>query len=151
MLKHLSICAVLAALAALGAGPLYAQGREVCLKTVEVPGAGFDFVLATPTLEGGALPNLEDGPDALVMHLRGGKLLIVFDEAGEMVRALDSAASPDCAYEGDGKGGMSLQPVALYVVPKRSQIAGDGTMVDVRAGTSPRWPSLVPNDTAGLP
>ena len=151
MLKHLSICAALAAFASLGAGSLYAQGRDVCLTTVDVPGAGFSFVLATPGLGGGALPNVEDAPDALVMHLRGGKLLLVFDEAGEMVRGLESSASRDCPYEGDGKAGMSLQPVALYVVPKRHQTPGEGTMVDVRPGTNPRWPSLVPNDTAGLP
>lgn len=148
MLKHLWICA---ALAALGSASLYAQDREVCLKTVEVPGAGFNFVVATPKQSGGALPSLEDAPNALVMHLRGGEFRVVFDEAGEMVRALDSPASRDCAYEDDGQGRVSLQPVALYVVPKSRQITGEANMVDVRAGAKPRWPSLVPNDTAGLP
>ena len=148
MLKHLWICA---ALAVLGTGPLYAQGREVCLKTVEVPGAGFNFVVATPSQSGGALPNLEEAPNALVMHLRGGELRVVFDEAGEMVRALDPSASTDCAYGGDGQGHASLQPVALYVVPKSQQITGEAKMVDARAGAKPHWPSLVPNDTAGLP
>ena len=148
MLKHLWTCA---ALAVLGCSPLYAQGREVCLKTVEVPGAGFNFVVATPGQSGGALPNLEAASNALVMHLRGGELRVVFDEAGEMVQALDSSASPDCAYESGGQERVSLQPVALYVVPKSQQITGEANMVDVRPGMNPRWPSLVPNDTAGLP
>ena len=45
MLKHLSICV---ALIAFGIGSASAQQREAILQKVEVPGAAFDLMLATP-------------------------------------------------------------------------------------------------------
>ena len=59
--------------------------------------------------------------------------------------------NPVCTFEVEGKGGASPQPVALYVVPKGRPIAIGEQMTNTRSGANPRWPSLVPNDTMGLP
>ena len=148
MLKPLSICV---ALAALGVGPIHAQERELCLKTVEVPEAGFDFVVAAPRRGGSDLVDLAEAPDALIMRAQGGKLMVVLDNTGKAVRALRAWSSSASVSEADGDDAASLQPVALYIVPKSRAIADRGTLVDVRPGAKPRWPSLVPNDMAGLP
>lgn len=136
-----------AALAALSSGVVFAQGRDACLRTVEVPGAGFELVLAT----GGVPPSLENAPDAVVVQLRGGDLTVVLDGAGNSIRALRSSASPNCPPASDGQNRSPLQPVALYIVPNARQAAGEESMVDTRARAEPHWPSLAPNDSAGLP
>ena len=148
MLKYLWICA---AFVTLGAGPLHAQEQEAILQTVKVPGAGFDFVLAMPHPEGGALANLGNTPDALIVHLQGAQLAVVFEDAGKMVQALDSLKNQIGTFQAAVAGNGSLQPVALYVVPMGRTIAIGEQMTNTRSGAKPRWPSLVPNDTAGLP
>jgi hypothetical protein len=92
----------------------------------QVPGAGFNFVLAAPEPEGGTLPNLGSSPEALVVHLHGGKLAVVFDDAAKILRTLDSLKRPVCAFEVEGRGSPSAQPVALCMVPKSQWIAVGG-------------------------
>ena len=143
MLKYLSI---FTALFALGAGPLYAQEQEAVLQTVEVPGAGFNFVVATPHPEGGALPDLANTPEALIVHLHGGMLALVFDDPSEMVKAFDSLITPVCAFETAGRGGSAPQPLALYIVPKgRATAMSRQTTTDVQWVGNERWPALMPN------
>jgi len=142
---------IYAAFVALGASPLYAQEQEAVLQTVKVPGAGFDLVLATPHPEGGALPDLSNTPDAMIVHLPGAKLALVFEDADKMVKALDSLKNQIGAFRADVTGDESIRPVVLYVVPKGRSIASGEQMTDSRPGARPRWPSLAPNDTAGLP
>ena len=123
MLKHLWICA---AFVALGASPLHAQEREAVLQTVQVPGAGFDFVLAMPHPERGALPELGNTPEALIVHLQGAKLAIVFEDVDKMVKAIESLKKHVGTFQARVTGGRSLHPVALYVVPmdRSSRSAG---------------------------
>jgi hypothetical protein len=122
MLKSLS---VFAALVALGAGPVHAQKQEAVLQLVDVPGAGFDLVLASPKPGAAALPDLGNTPDALVMHLHGGELAVVFEDAQEMLKAIDTLRSPVWA---DSAG---QRPVALYRIPKAGPITSGGRATGV--------------------
>lgn len=117
MLRHLSI---LATLGVLGTGPVYAQKQEAVLQHVQVPGSGFDLVLATPREGAPALPDLGNTPDALVVHLHGGRLVAVFEEAGAMIQAIDTLQSPVFASDAENTG---RAPVAIYVVPKDRRVA----------------------------
>jgi hypothetical protein len=112
MLKYLSICA---ALFALGTGLVQAQQREATLHRVEVPGAGFDIVLAIPKA-GGVIFNHGASPDALLVHLDGGHA-VAFDSAESMVQALDLVRRPVCAPQVASTDGTSRMPVAVYLVP----------------------------------
>ena len=114
MLKHLSICAALIALAT---SPANAQQQEAVLQKLEVPGAPFDIVYAMPK-PGGVILNLASSPDALLVHLIGGELALSFDGEEKMLKALDSLQMPVCAFHVDGKVGPSRTPVAVYIVPK---------------------------------
>ena len=134
MFKYLSICA---ALVALGASPLHAQEREAVLQTVEVPGAGFNFVLATPHPEAGVLPDLSNAPEALIVHLPGAKLAVVFEDTEQMVEALESLKRQVGTFQTGDERGRSLQPVVLYVVPKSGTVATIEQMTDTRAGANP--------------
>jgi hypothetical protein len=134
MLKSLS---VFAALVALGAGPVHAQKQEAVLQLVEVPGAGFDFVLASPRPGAGVLPDLGNAPDALIMHLHGDELVVVFEDAQEMLKAIDALRAPVWA---DSAG---QRPVAFYRVPKGAPITSSGRTTGVATGThataNPIW------------
>jgi hypothetical protein len=112
MLKYLSICA---ALSVLGANPVQAQQREAVLHRMEVPGVGFDIVVALPKARG-VTYDLAETPDALLMHLNGG-LAVAFESAESMLQALDLVQRPACAAEVASRDGMSLMPVAVYLVP----------------------------------
>ena len=142
MFRHLSICVALAAFAA---GPVYAQKQEAVLQHIEVPGTDFNLALAVPKPGAGALPDLGNTPEALVVHLHGGALAVVFDDAGDMMTALDFLKSPVGAFHVGGKGNRSPQPVALYIVPKGGPIAVSGEMTNVQWVENERWPALVPN------
>jgi hypothetical protein len=74
MFKQLSICA---ALLVITAGSANAQ-QEAVLERMEVPGAAFDIILAMPKPKG-AIFDLSESPDALVMHLIGGERALGFD------------------------------------------------------------------------
>jgi hypothetical protein len=130
MLKHLSI---FAAAATFAASPVSAQTREAVLQYIDVPDAGYDLVLAAPKPGTHALPDLGNAPDALIVHLPGGELALVFEDAGKMIEAIDLLRSPVFAARVPSKGAASSQPVALYVVPKDSQTAIGSEMTKVRA------------------
>jgi hypothetical protein len=116
MLKYLSI---LAALVGLGTSPVYAQKQEAVLQHVQVPGSGFDLVLATPRAGAPALPDLGNIPEAFVVHLHGGRLVAIFEDAEAMLRAADSLQSPVFASD----EGTSQQPIAIYAVPTGRRVA----------------------------
>jgi hypothetical protein len=114
MLKQLSICA---ALMVFGAGSVSAQQREAVLQKLEVLAASFDIVLATPKLQG-AIYDLSDSPDALIVHLVGGELALGFEHADPMLKAVESLQQPACTFHVERKDNRSRTPVAVYIVPK---------------------------------
>ena len=115
MLKHLSICVVLTAF---GSTSLSAQQYEAVLQKMEVPGAGFEIILAAPKYPAAAIHDLGKSPDALLLHLVGGALVVGFDAPEKMIAALESVRSPACAFHVNGKGDNRPAPVAIFVVPK---------------------------------
>ena len=128
MFKYISICA---AFVALGTGSLNAQyaqhvqqgQQEATLQKVEVPGAGFDIILAMPKSPTGATFNPGNSPDAMVVYLTGGELALSFDGAETMLQTLDSLQSPACAFRVDSKDSAASKPVAVYTVPKGKTLA----------------------------
>jgi hypothetical protein len=118
MLKHISICATLALL---GTSPLCAQEQEAALQEVELPGAGFNIVLATPKSPAATI-DLGETPDALILHLNGGELALGFEDGRKMLEARDFLQHPGCAFRASEDGG-SAKPVSVYVVPKREMTA----------------------------
>ena len=113
MLKHVSICA---ALIAFSVGTASAQQREAVLQKMEVPGAAFDIILAMPKSQG-AIFDLSESPDALVVHLIGGKLALGFDDAEKMMKALGTLRRPVGAFHVESPDEGSRIPVAVYLVP----------------------------------
>jgi hypothetical protein len=119
MFKQLSICAALIVFAT---SAVNAQQREAILQTVEVPGAAFDLVLAIPKTPA-AIVDLGESPDALVMHLVGGEIALVFESAEQMVKTVDSLRSPVGAFHVQHNGIDSTIAVAVYMVPKGGILA----------------------------
>jgi hypothetical protein len=115
MFKYVAICA---AFLAIGTGPLSAQQQEAVLQKIELPGAGFDILLAMPKTPAGAMINLGDSPEALVVHLIGGELALAFDGEEKMIKVLDSLQRPICSFHAESKDLKSPTPAAVYVVPK---------------------------------
>ncbi len=113
MRKYLAICATFLALATNAAN---AQEREAVLRKVDVPGTGFDIVLATAKSPAAVVHELD--ADALVVHLIGGKLALAFEDADHMIKTLDALQVPACSFQLDSKDGKTRNPVAMYVVPK---------------------------------
>jgi len=120
MLKHVSICATLVALATI---PLKAQQWEAVLQQVELPGVGFNLVLATPKSPS-TVVNLGLSPEALIAPLIGGALALSFDDGAKMTEAIDTLQHPACAFQAESKDGNATTPVSVYVVPKRGGLAG---------------------------
>src|SRR5204863_8672848 len=89
MLKRLAICCALV----LAAGSSSAHEREAILQKIEVPGANFEMLVATAK-QGGAIYDLAGSPDALVIHLIGGKLWVGFDDAAKMLETIDTLHRP---------------------------------------------------------
>jgi hypothetical protein len=119
MLKQLLICAALIVPGTSSAG---AQQQEAVLQKIEVPGAGFDIILAMPKPAGETV-NLGNSPDALIVHLIGGELALSFDAEEKMLQALGSLRLPVCAFDVEGKDRKPLKPVAVYIVPTGQTIA----------------------------
>src|SRR5262245_54576656 len=90
MLRLLTICAMFLVA---GANPVQAQYQEAVLERVAIPGAGFDLVVATPKSEN-IIYGLDEAPDALVIRLHGGALILEFESAESMVQALDHLQKP---------------------------------------------------------
>jgi hypothetical protein len=76
------------------------------------------MVVAMPKSSAAAIYDLGYTPDALVIHLIGGKLWIGFEDAGKMLKALDVLRRPIGAFHAESDDGTSTKPVAVYVVPK---------------------------------
>ena len=110
MLKHLSLCGTLFVLMA---GAATAQQRDAVLQKIDVPGVAFDLIVATPKPDG-VTYDLSESPDALLVHLAGGKLALGFERADTMLKALETVQGAGCAFV-DSK---SHTPVAVYVAPK---------------------------------
>jgi hypothetical protein len=115
MLRHVTI---LGALLALGTAPSAAQQQEAVLQRMRVVGADFDVVLAIPKSPPRMLDNLNMSPDALIMHLTGGQLVVAFEDPIEMVKAADSLRSSVSSFYCGTKNSKSCTPLALYVVPR---------------------------------
>ena len=124
MLKQLSICAALVASCAgfvgIAAGSAAVQQQEAILQAIEVPGAAFDLMVAVPKTHA-ATVDLERSPEALVMHLVGGRLVLTFETAEQMLRVFDSLQRPVGALFTQDSGGRV--PVAVYLVPKTNTLA----------------------------
>lgn len=115
MLKQLTICAALLGLAT---APVAAQQVEAVLQRMQVKGADFDIVLAMPKSPPQRLDSLDMSPDALVMHLAGGELVVAFEDAREMLKAAETLRSSDSSSHWVRNVGERRTPLAVYVVPK---------------------------------
>ena len=126
MLKQLSICAALVASCAgfvgIAAGSADVQQQEAILHAIEVPGAAFDLMVAVPKTPA-ATVDLERSPEALVMHLVGGRLVLTFETAEQMLRVFDSLQRPVGALFTQDSSGNGRVPVAVYLVPKTNTLA----------------------------
>ena len=118
MLRHISICATVVVL---GTSPLLAREQEANLQEIELPGAGFNIVLATPKSPAATI-DLGESPDALVLHLSGGELALAFEDGQKMIEAMDFLQHPGCAFRASDDG-RSAESVSVYVVPKRETTA----------------------------
>ncbi len=119
MLKHIAICTTLAVL---GTSSLKAQQLEAALQQIELPGAGFDILIAAPKSPAVTI-DLGDSPDALIVPLMGGELALAFEDGRQMIEAIDSLQRPACAFQAGSKDGKSMKPVSVYVVPRRETTA----------------------------
>jgi hypothetical protein len=72
MLKRLLMCA---GLCTLMSAPVAAQQQEAVLQRLELPGAACDLVVVLPKSPPRPFYDLSDSPDALVLHVIGGKLI----------------------------------------------------------------------------
>ena len=115
MFKHLVICAVLLFL---GAAPAVAQQREAVLHRIQVPGGDFEIVVATQKSPASPIYDLSESPDALLVRLIGGELVLAFDDEVKMINAIKTLGSPVSASHIVSKDGKSRMPFAIYVAPK---------------------------------
>ena len=108
---------ICAALAMIAGGPVAAQEREASLRRIEVSNAGFDIMLAIPKVPAANI-DLAESPDALVIHLTGGKLALGFESVEAMMDAIDTLRAPVGASQVHRPGSGAAEPVAVYIVPK---------------------------------
>jgi hypothetical protein len=112
MLKCLAMCCALV----LGAGASSAHEREAILQKIEVPGANFEMLVATAK-PGGAVYDLDEPPDALVIHLIGAKLWIGFDNAAKMLETIDILRRPLGSFHVERN---EADPIAVYLITKNT-------------------------------
>ena len=117
MIKRFSI---FAALAVFAVSPANAQ-HEAIMKTIEVPGADFNLVVAMPKMSNGHVINLIElrgDIDPSVIYFAGGRLVHAFDTGVEkMFKDVGALQHPSCTFE--PKFNVHPQaPIAVYVVPK---------------------------------
>jgi hypothetical protein len=115
MLKRLSMCTALCALMSI---PVAAQQQEAVLKRLDLPGATFDLVVALPQSPPRPFYDLSESPDALVVHVIGGKLVLTFEDELEMIKTAQVLKSPVGAFQGARREATSSMPFAVYVIPK---------------------------------
>ena len=116
MLKRLAMCCALV----LGAGSSSAHEREAILQKIEVPGVNFEMLVATAK-PGGAIYDLGESPEALVIHLMGRKLWVGFDDAAKMLETIDMLRRPLGSFNLERN---EADPIALYLIPKPNTLAG---------------------------
>jgi hypothetical protein len=115
MWTRMWMCAALAVIA--GGGSVAAQEQEASLRRIEVSNAGFDIVLAMSKMPA-EIVDLGESPDALVLHLAGGRLALGFESVEAMMDAIDTLRTPVGASHVHQPGSGTAQPVAVYIVPK---------------------------------
>ena len=108
---------VCAALAVIAARPVAGQEQEAFLQRIEVRDSSFDIMLAIPKTPP-TIIDLAESPDALVLHLTGGKLALGFESVEAMLDAIDALRTPVGASWVRDPGGITPRPVAVYIVPK---------------------------------
>jgi hypothetical protein len=99
-----------------GTSIVQAQHQEADLQRVAMPGAGFDLVVAIPRSDN-IIYGLDETPDALVIRLHGGALILAFENVESMMRALDLLQKPIYASWIAGRNGRSRMPISIYLVP----------------------------------
>jgi hypothetical protein len=99
-----------------GTSPVQAQHQEADLERVAIPGAGFDLVVAIPKSDN-IIYGLDETPDALVIRLHGGALILAFENVESMIRALDLLQKPIYASWIMRRNGRSRMPISVYLVP----------------------------------
>jgi hypothetical protein len=113
MLRHVSICVTLVVL---GTSSLKAQYLEATLQQVQMPGGGFDIVIAAPKSPARAI-DLGNSPDALIVPLIGEELALGFEDGSEMLDASNQLRRPVCAFKAESSDGTVEKPISLHVVP----------------------------------
>jgi hypothetical protein len=112
MLKYSPVFGVLIALSISSAN---AQQQEALLQKLELPETGFDIIVATPKFPAGAIYNLDNSPDALIIHLIGNELALGFEDENAMLKAFESLRQPSSAFHVESKDRMLPKPVAIYI------------------------------------
>jgi len=120
MLKHLTM---FIALIAFGTAPVAAQQQEAVVQWLEVKGADFDIVLAVPKASSQQSYDLSESPEALIVHLVGGKLALGFEDPEKMLSALEFLRSPACAFQVETQDGMPPKPAAVYLVRSGERVS----------------------------
>jgi hypothetical protein len=119
MLKLLSICAALVVFAT---WPANAQQQEAVLQRIEVPGAAFDLVLATPGTPT-VIFDFSESPDALVIYLAGGMLALGFERADDMMKVYDTLNSPVGVFHIRDYASNMRIPITVYKIAKGGELA----------------------------
>ena len=91
--------------------PVAAHQQEAELQRIEVPGAAFDLVLATPRSPARVVYDLSESPDALIVHLIGDELVLTFEDAEKMLKAVASLRFPAGAFHLVSKDGKFADTV----------------------------------------
>lgn len=115
MVKRALMCV---ALTFLGLPSVNAQRLEASLQRIEVPGAGFEIVLAS-TKTPAVTINLGESPEALVVPLVGSALALTFEDGADMLAVLEYLRHPGYSFLAPGRDGHPSRAAALYIVPKR--------------------------------
>src|SRR5262245_16715800 len=71
--------------------------------------------------------DLSESPDALLVHLIGGELVLAFDDEVKMLNTIKTLGSPVSASHKVSKDGKSRMPFAVYVAPKANSLLSAAT------------------------
>ena len=115
MLRLLSICVALLTFGTASAAP---PKQEALFQRVVVPGSAFDLILVRGKTPVRVLSDLSESPDALIVHVIGDELVLTFEDADSMIKAVELLRSPVTAFHVMSTNGKYRMPVAVYVVPK---------------------------------
>jgi hypothetical protein len=103
-----------AALLAIGLTSVTAEEQEAELRRVQSSTGGYEIWLAVPKSPARPACNLSTSPDALVVHLVGDELVLVFDDAYDMVGALEILRFPIIASYVVSEDGNIRTPFVIY-------------------------------------